>query len=62
MNNLVWLIRAYRWSRNPPRARAVKMVLAVVALAIVIALLQHFGLWPEWATIERQRGIRLQRP
>lgn len=62
MNNLIWLIRASRWARNPPSARMVKLVFAAIALGLVIAGLEYFGLWPDWATTERPRGIHLQRP
>ncbi len=62
MNNLIWLIRASRWARNPPSARMVKLVLAVVALALLVAGLQYMGWWPDWATMERPRGPRLIRP
>lgn len=61
MNNLIWLVRAARWVRNPPSARMVILVLAIIAAGLAIFGLEHFGLWPEWATVERQQGIRLQR-
>lgn len=61
MNNLIWLIRASRWARNPPSARRVALVLGVIALALALVGLEHFGLWPEWATLERGRGMHLPR-
>ncbi len=61
MNNLTWLIRAARWARNPPSGRMVVLVLAIIALGLALLGLEHFGLWPDWATMERPpRGIRLQ--
>lgn len=63
MNNLIWLIRASRWARNPPNARIVGLVLAIIALGLALKGLEHFGMIPDWATMEpAQRGIRLQRP
>ncbi|MFT4013425.1 MAG: hypothetical protein QM682_08470 [Paracoccus sp. (in: a-proteobacteria)] len=62
MNNLIWLIRARRWLQNPPSAGRVKLVLAVVALCLLLVGLEHFGLWPEWAVLERGRGMHLPRP
>ncbi|WP_199257492.1 hypothetical protein [Paracoccus binzhouensis] len=62
MNNLIWLIRASRWARNPPKARTVKLVLAVIALGLLLAGLEHFGLWPDWASMDRPRGLHLPRP
>lgn len=62
MNNLIWLIRASRWARNPPKAGRVALVLGIIAVALAIAGLQHFGWWPDWAVMERPRGMRLLRP
>ncbi|MDS9467496.1 hypothetical protein RGQ15_07900 [Paracoccus sp. MBLB3053] len=62
MNNLIWLIRASRWARNPPSAGRVALVLVIITVALVIAGLEFWGWWPEWATMERSRGIHLQRP
>lgn len=59
MNNLIWLIRASKWARHPPSARMVKLVLSIVAIAIVIIVLEKLGWWPEWATMERSRRPRL---
>ncbi|KGJ06498.1 hypothetical protein SAMN04487972_10153 [Paracoccus halophilus] len=62
MNNLLWLIRASRWARNPPRARMVMLVLAIIALGLALKGLEYWGLMPEWASMERPpRGIRLER-
>lgn len=62
MNNLIWLIRASRWARNPPKARTVVLVLAVIAAGLLLAGLEHFGLWPDWATLDRPPRPRLLRP
>ncbi|SMO60497.1 hypothetical protein [Paracoccus laeviglucosivorans] len=62
MNNLIWLIRASRWARNPPSARMVKLVLAIIAAGLVLAGLEHLGLWPEWAELDRPRGMHLPKP
>ena len=56
-----WLLRASRWSRNPPSAGRVKLVLGVVAVALVIAGMQWAGWWPDWAMLEpqpRRPGLR----
>lgn len=60
MNNLGWLIRASRWARNPPSAKMVMLVLAIIAFGLALVGLEYVGLWPEWATVERQPRIRLQ--
>lgn len=51
-----WLLRASRWSRNPPSAGRVRLVLGVVAVALAIAGVQWAGWWPDWATLEPQPG------
>lgn len=61
MNNLIWLIRASRWARNPPSAGRVKLVFAIIAAGLVLVGLEHFGLWPEWATLDQGRGMQLPR-
>lgn len=62
MNNLIWLIRASRWARNPPNARMVKMVLAIIAIGLLLKGAEYYGLIPDWAEMERpSRGIQLQR-
>ncbi|MBU3029787.1 hypothetical protein [Paracoccus marinaquae] len=58
MNNLIWLLRASKWARNPPSARMVRLVLAIVALAIAIVVLEKMGWWPDWAKMEQGRAPR----
>ena len=62
MNNLNWLIRASRWARHPPSAKRIRLVLAVVGISLALVGLEHFGLWPDWATMDRPRGMHLHRP
>ena len=62
MNNLIWLIRASRWARRPPSARRVAIVAAVIALSLLILGIEHLGWWPDWARMERPRGMHLPRP
>lgn len=52
---MIWLLRAARWVRNPPSAGTVKLVLAVVAIGVAIASIEHMGWWPEWATQDRMQ-------
>lgn len=56
MNNLIWLLRASKWARNPPGAKRVKLVLAVLAVALAIVVIEWLGLWPEWATMDHGRA------
>lgn len=59
MNNLIWLLRASKWARNPPDARAVRLVLAIMAVAVMIVVIEKLGFWPDWARVERGRGVRV---
>ena len=61
MNNLIWLIRASKWARQPPSARMVRLVLAIVAFAIGLVVLEKLGWWPEWATLDQGRRPRIPR-
>ncbi|MDG1067739.1 MAG: hypothetical protein P8P40_05070 [Sulfitobacter sp.] len=47
------LMRAKRWVQNPPSAKRVKFVFGVIAHALLIVGLEHFGFWPDWAKAER---------
>ena len=60
MGNLIWLLRASRWARRPPSAQRVILVLGVVAVALAIVLIEWFGWWPDWATLESGRGGRIR--
>lgn len=51
--NIAWLMRMRRWVQNPPSLRRVLMVFAIIAVAIAIYWIEHFGMWPDWATSER---------
>ncbi|TBN39519.1 hypothetical protein EYE42_10890 [Paracoccus subflavus] len=55
MNNLIWLLRASRWARNPPGARKVRLVLLIMAAGLSIAVLEWLNLWPGWARLENAR-------
>jgi hypothetical protein len=54
MNYLHWLLRAKRWVQNPPSEGRVKLVFAVVAICLLIAGIEYFGLWPDWMTLDRR--------
>ncbi|MEP2921183.1 hypothetical protein [Sulfitobacter sp.] len=47
------LMRAKRWAQNPPSFKRLILLAAVIAIALVIFGLEHFGFWPDWATAER---------
>ena len=45
-----WLLRAYRWVRNPPSPRTVKQILALIAVLLTLAAVEQFFGWPEALT------------
>lgn len=61
MNNMIWLMRAAKWVRRPPSAKMVKVVFAIIAAGLAMLLLERLGMWPEWATMERGRGMSIPR-
>ena len=56
--NMIWLLRAAKWARNPPSAKRVKLVIAVIAVGLALLALEKLGWWPDWAT-QDQRPHRL---
>lgn len=59
MNNLTWLIRASKWARHPPSMKMVILVFSIIAAGLVMVGLEKLDLWPDWATVERNRGPKL---
>lgn len=63
MMNLRWLVRMARWAHRPPSPAMVKLVLGIVAVALVLAGVEMFLGWPEWLTVNsdprgRMPGLR----
>lgn len=56
-----WLFRAKRWAQNPPSATRVKFALAVVAVVLLLAGIEHLFGWPEALQVERYRPGHLPR-
>lgn len=53
MREMVWLMKARRWAQNPPSMRRVIFVFSIIAVAVAIFALDHFGVWPEALTLDR---------
>lgn len=64
MNNMIWLMRARRWVRNPPSAGRVAMIAAIVAAVVLIGAADWMGWVPDWAQMDRpgMRGPRVPMP
>ncbi|SEW16627.1 hypothetical protein SAMN05444851_1815 [Aliiroseovarius sediminilitoris] len=50
-----WFMRMSRWARNPPSAKRVKLILAVVAISLLIVAIEKMFGMPDWMQIERVR-------
>lgn len=61
MNNMIWLMRAAKWVRNPPSPKMVKLVFAIIAAGLAMLAMEKLGMWPDWATMEHGRGTRIPR-
>jgi hypothetical protein len=53
--NIRHLLRLRRWADRPPSVARMKLLAAVVAISAAIYALDHFGVWPEWASTENTR-------
>ena len=49
---MMWLLRMKRWAQNPPSAKAVKFVLAIVAVAFLLFGVERIWGWPEALTLQ----------
>lgn len=47
--------RMAKWARNPPSEKRVKLVLAVIALALVLFGIEKLVGTPDWMQIDRLR-------
>lgn len=52
MREVRWLMRAKRWAQNPPSESRVKLFFAVLAICLLIAGIEHWVGWPDWATLD----------
>ena len=54
-------MRMARWARHPPGEKRVRLVLAVIVLALAIWGLEQFFGTPEWMQMERGTSGRIPR-
>ncbi len=54
-----WLLKMYRWVRNPPSEKQVKFVLAIVAVCFMLLMIELIWGWPDWATVNSGGGRRM---
>ncbi len=53
--NMMWLLRAVRWVRNPPSEKRVLFLLAVIAACLAIWGIEQLVGFPDWLTPESTR-------
>lgn len=58
MNHLRQLLRMRRWVQHPPSKRRMILIVVVIIVGVLIASLEHWGFWPDWATTERTGKIK----
>jgi hypothetical protein len=46
-----WLIRMYKFARNPPSQARVKLVLGVIVACFALGGIEWLGLWPEFLQV-----------
>ncbi|WP_296419222.1 hypothetical protein [Pseudooctadecabacter sp.] len=57
MNYTRFLLKASQWARNPPSEKRVKLVIGVILVCLILVGVEKFVGWPEWARVERLRGL-----
>ncbi len=55
-----WFLRMARWAHRPPSQRMVILVIAVIALSLGLAGLQHLGLWPDGLQVNGRMPIKIR--
>jgi len=58
MNVTRMYLKMSQWARNPPSEGRVKLVFGVILACLVLVGVEKFAGWPEWATVEKLRGLR----
>ena len=59
---LIWFLRMANWARNPPSARRVVLVFAVVAICLLLAGVEWFGLLPDGFGLRPSGGLPRFKP
>ena len=50
-----WLGRMALWTRRPPSARRVALVLGILAACALLYAIEQLWGWPDWLSAERLR-------
>lgn len=53
--NPLWFMRAKRWAQNPPSAKKVAFVAAIIAFCLVLYVIEAIWGWPDSLTSNRLR-------
>ena len=54
----IWLLRAVGWARNPPSAKKMKFVLAIIAVVLALVAIEKLFGWPEALTVNSRSITR----
>ena len=56
MMNLRWMLRAKRWTQNPPSEARIKLVFGVIAVSLILFGIEWYFGWPDWLTVNPSPG------
>ena len=58
--NIRWFLRMSKWARNPPSEGRVKLVLGVIAIALLLFGFERLFGWPAWLTLDQTPRGRIK--
>ncbi len=50
-------VQAAQWIRSPPSRTHVRIMVAVLALALLLVAIETWIGWPDWARVEHRGGL-----
>jgi hypothetical protein len=60
VNQLRWLMRAKRWAQNPPSAKRVKFVFAIIAACLALYAVEKTVGLPDWMKVAGQTHPKIR--
>ena len=59
--NVRHFLRMAKWGRNPPSAKRVKMIAAILVGCLILFGIERYVGWPAWLTMDSVPGGRMTR-